>query len=86
MKEFFRKFGSRKFLVCLAGLITGLAVAFGADGETVSALGGVVTSLVSLVTYIITEGKVDAAAVKKTEEEILKAAELLALQGKEEEK
>ena len=34
-----------------------------------AAMAGIVTGLASVVSYIITEGKVDAAGVKKTAEE-----------------
>jgi len=37
---------------------------FGLDEGTISNVAGAVVSAASLVTYIITEGKVDAAAAK----------------------
>lgn len=57
------KFTSRKFLSMIAGVIMGLALAFGLDEGTMSTVAGAVVSLVSVITYVITEGKVDAAAV-----------------------
>ena len=60
MKNFLLKLTSRKFLAALAGLITGAAIAFGAGADTIDAVSGAVMASVSLVTYIITEGRVDA--------------------------
>ena len=77
MKTFIKKLTSRKFILCIAGLIVGVALAFGADGETITALAGAVTSLVSLVTYIIAEGKIDAAALKNAAENTISAVSLL---------
>ena len=42
---------------------------FGLDESTISSVAGAVVSVASVVSYIITEGKVDAAGVKKTAEE-----------------
>ena len=59
-----RKLSSRKLWAAAAGVIAGLAMVFGLDEGTVSDVAGAVVSLASLVTYIMTEGKVDAAGVK----------------------
>jgi len=37
---------------------------FGLDESIVTSVAGAVTALASVITYIITEGKVDSAAVK----------------------
>ena len=67
MSEILKKFTSRKFLLALVGVVSGLAMAFGVDGseivETVSAVGGVITALGSIVAYTAAESRVDAAAV-----------------------
>lgn len=60
MKAFLKRLTSRKFLAAAAGVVAGLAMIFGLDETTVS---GMVTTLGSLIAYIVTEGKVDAAAV-----------------------
>lgn len=57
------KFTSRKFLACLAGVVIGLCTVFGLEQNTVTTVSGAVVSLASLVTYILAEGKIDAAAV-----------------------
>ena len=75
MRTFWQKITSRKFLACLIGVVVGLATAFGLDESIITTVSGAVVTLVSLVTYIITEGKVDAAAVKQAVEQIQEAAE-----------
>ena len=47
----------------VAGLVMGLSMVFGLDENTISTVAGAVVSVASVITYIITEGKVDAAAV-----------------------
>ena len=60
-----RKLSSRKLWAAIAGIVTGLAMVFGLDESTISSVAGAVVSVTSVVSYIITEGKVDAAGVKK---------------------
>ena len=74
MNTFIRKITSRKFLTALAGIVAGMAVAFGIDQNEIAQVAGVVTSMVSIAAYIFGESKVDAAAsvpinVTVTEEE-----------------
>jgi phage shock protein PspC (stress-responsive transcriptional regulator) len=64
MKEILRKLSSRKLWLAIAGVATGIAMALGVEATDVSTVAGAVTALVSVVTYIITEGKVDAESVK----------------------
>lgn len=68
MSEIIRKLTSRKLWLALAGVATGIAVILGVDGSEITSVAGAVTALASVVTYIITEGKVDAAAVKNAVE------------------
>jgi hypothetical protein len=58
-------------------------MALGADATDVSAVAGAVTALVSAVTYIIVEGKVDAEAVKNAIIEIQDGID--AIEGDEDE-
>ncbi len=58
-----RKLSSRKLWAALAGLVSGLAVVFGLDGDVIATVAGAVISGASLVAYINGEAKVDAAAV-----------------------
>ena len=60
-----RKLSSRKLWAAIAGIVTGMSMVFGLDESTISSVAGAVVSVASVVSYIITEGKVDAAGVKK---------------------
>ena len=64
MGEILRKLSSRKLWMALAGIATGVAMALGAETTEISTVAGAVTAIASVVTYIITEGKVDAEGVK----------------------
>lgn len=63
MQTFIKKITSRKFLTCVAGVVLGICMIFGLDEGSINTIAGAVTSVVSLVIYIYTEGKIDAAAV-----------------------
>ena len=60
-----QKLTSRKLWACIAGVVMGIGIAFGLDGDTITTVAGAVTSLVSIITYVVTEGKIDAAAVNQ---------------------
>lgn len=66
MHNIIKKLTSRKFLLALVGVVSGLALAFGVEGseivEVVSAVAGVVATLGSIVVYNVSEAKVDAAS------------------------
>lgn len=64
-----RKLSSRKLWAAIAGIVTGLSMVFGLDESTISSVAGAVVSVTSVVSYIITEGRVDAQGVKKAAEE-----------------
>lgn len=66
MSKFLRKLSSRKLWLAIAGVTTGIAIALGVDGGDISTVAGAVTALLSAMTYIITEGKIDAESVKTT--------------------
>lgn len=69
MNEILRKLSSRKLWTALAGIAAGLALAFGLDQEAVASTAGAVVSVISVVTYIVTEGRIDAEGVKKAIED-----------------
>ena len=52
--------------MALVGMVSGLALAFGVEGneiiEIVSAVGGILTAMGSAIAYINAEAKVDAAS------------------------
>lgn len=66
MSEIIRKLSSRKLWLALAGVTTGIAVALGINGSEITTVAGAITSLLSVITYIVTEGKIDAESVKTT--------------------
>ena len=65
-----RKLSSRKLWAAAAGIIVGLAMAFGLDESTISSVAGAVVSVASVVAYITTEGRVDAENVKQAVEAV----------------
>ena len=58
------KLMSRKLWMAIAGVATGIAMALGVDAGEIGTVAGAVTALVSVVTYIMVEGKIDAEGVK----------------------
>ena len=66
MKNFLKKLSSRKLWAAVAGLVAGLAIAFGLEENVITSVAGAVVSVISLVSYIVTEGKIDATAVGNT--------------------
>lgn len=77
-----QKLSSRKLWAAMAGLVMGLSMVFGLDETTVSTVAGAVVSLVSVVTYIASEGRIDAAAVGDAAGKVQDAID--AVTGKEE--
>ena len=56
-----KRFLSRKFITAVAGIAAGLFMVLGVDENTVTTVAGAVISVASLITYIVTEGRIDAA-------------------------
>lgn len=57
------KLTSRKLWVAIAGVATGIAIAFGGETGEISDVCGAVTAIVSAVSYIWAEASVDKAAI-----------------------
>lgn len=72
-----QKLTSRKLWAAIVGVITGLAMVFGLDEGVITNVSGAVVSAASIVVYIYTEGKVDAAAVKTAVEDVQKATDMV---------
>ena len=70
-----KKLTSRKLWAAIAGIVTGLAMVFGLDEGTMSTVSGAVVSVASVITYIITEGKIDAASVGNAMDAVQNAVE-----------
>ena len=64
-----RKLTSRKFWLAVAGLVTGLVVAFHGSAELAETITGIIMSAASVVAYIVGEGLTDAASIGKGETE-----------------
>ncbi|MGM9593891.1 MAG: hypothetical protein ACI3U8_06010 [Candidatus Onthomonas sp.] len=62
MTKQLNKLASRKLWAAVAGIILGATLALGVDGDTITTVSGAITALCSLVTYILTEGRIDEAA------------------------
>lgn len=59
-----KKLGSRKLWAAIVGVIVGLAAAFGITENDYAQIVGIVTSAVSVVSYIVGEAQIDAADVE----------------------
>ena len=77
MRTFWQKVTSRKFLAALVGIITGLAMVFGLDQNIITTISGAVMALASVIVYIATEGKIDAAAVGEAAKKVEDARDAL---------
>lgn len=77
MRSFWTKITSRKFLAALVGIITGLAMVFGLDQNVITTVSGAVVALASVIVYIATEGKIDAAAVGEAAKKVEDARDAL---------
>lgn len=81
LKELWKKLKSRKLWMAVAGVATGIAVSFGADAGEISKISGAVLSVISVVTYIAVEGKIDAEGVKNAIVAIEEAVEVFEEDG-----
>ena len=61
--EILKKLKSRKLWVAVIGVLMGVSMIFGVDPNVAETVSGAVVAVISVVAYIITEGKIDAAAV-----------------------
>ena len=73
MKNFIKKLSSRKLWTAIVGVATGIGIVFGVDAGTVSTISGALVSVMSVISYIVTEGKIDAASVADAIEKSQKA-------------
>ena len=70
-----KKLSIRKLWAAVAGLVAGLAMAFGLDESVISQVSGAVVSVASVIAYIVTEGKIDAAAIGQAAENAANAVD-----------
>lgn len=64
------KFKSRKFLMALVSVIVGVLGMAGVADGTIEVVSSIALILIPVATYIVTEGKIDAAAVGKIVEAV----------------
>ena len=76
-----QKLTSRKFICAMIGIIIGIGMVFGLDQTTIQSVAGAVVSLWSVVTYIITERRIDAASVAQAAADIQSAIDLITDDG-----
>ena len=75
MKTLKQKLSSRKLWAAIAGLVAGVAMVFGLDEHIITQITGAVVSVASVIAYIVTEGKIDAAAVGQAAEDVAEAVD-----------
>lgn len=63
------KLTSRKFWISVATFVLGAALAFGVTESEITNIVGMITSLVSAVTYTVSEAVVDAKAATGNKEQ-----------------
>ncbi len=56
-----RKLTSRKLWLAVAGLVSGIILAFGGDESTASTITGVILQGAAVIGYLLAEGLTDAA-------------------------
>jgi len=83
MSTVLQKLSSRKLWMAIAGIATGIVVALGGSASDIQTVAGAVTALLSAITYIITEGRVDAERVKNAVEATQAAVDTVAGTGAE---
>lgn len=62
-----RKLTSRKLWVAVAGLVSGLVIAFKGDAEIAETISGLILQAASVLGYLLAEGLADAAHVEEVE-------------------
>lgn len=68
MKELKRKLSSRKLWTAVCGIVVGAAAAFGLNESEWTQIAGIVTSALSVVSYIFGESVIDAKNAENKEE------------------
>lgn len=77
MKQYLKKFTSRKFLLSVISMVAGLAALCGADETVVSIIAGAAMTALPAIVYCITEGRIDAASAKTVGEAVVDASAAL---------
>ena len=76
MKTLKQKLSSRKLWMAIAGILSGLAIAFfKVDAGAIETVSGAILAVASAVSYIFAEGKIDAERIKDAANKIQDAVE-----------
>ena len=65
MKEFLKKYGSRKFLIAMLTNILFISVMLSSYGGKIGLIGSIVAIIINSAIYIVNERKIDVEAVQK---------------------
>ena len=68
-KDLIRKITSRKFISALLGFITAVLIAFKMSENEIAQIVAIVGSFMTLISYILAEGQIDAAAINSQAKE-----------------
>lgn len=77
METLKQKFSSRKLWAAIIGIIMGVGMVFGLDGEVIETVSGAVLAVSSIVAYIMAEGKIDAERVKNAVDKVQDAVDII---------
>lgn len=72
-----QKLSSRKLWAAIVGVLMGIAMVFGLDGEIIETISGAIVTVGSIVAYIMAEGKIDAERVKDAANKVQDAMDVL---------
>lgn len=73
MKDFFKKLGSRKFLMALISVISGIMTMANCGDSVIQFVCSLVMIIVPTITYIITEGVLDYTGIGLALDQIIEA-------------
>lgn len=68
-EDFIRKLTSRKFASALLGFITAVLIAFKMSENDITQIVAIIGSFLTLISYILAEGQIDAAAINNQAKE-----------------
>lgn len=72
-----QKLSSRKLWAAIVGVIIGIATIFGLDENVINTVTGAVVAFGSVIGYIMTEGRIDAARISNAVSQIQDAVDVV---------
>lgn len=72
-----KKFLSRKFILTLISSVFSIAFALSGVGGNMGTICSIIAAFCAPVIYVVTEGKIDSAALSMLSESALKASEIM---------